>query len=152
MRAIVQDRYGEVDVLQLRDIPTPSIKDDEVLIEVRAGGLDPGVWHLMTGRPYLVRLIGHGLRKHVRGMDVAGAVETVGNAVRGFQPGDEVFGTCNGSFAEYTTARPYTLAHKPTNLTFEEAAVVPVSACTAMHTLRSLRNRGVAAPVHVGWC
>jgi NADPH:quinone reductase-like Zn-dependent oxidoreductase len=110
-----------------------------VLIQVRAGGLDPGVWHLMTGLPYLVRLIGHGLRKHVRGTDVAGVVGTVGNAVRGFQPGDEVFGTCNGSFAEYTTARPDTLAHKPTNLTFEEAAVVPVSACTV---LQAARNQG----------
>jgi NADPH:quinone reductase-like Zn-dependent oxidoreductase len=139
MRAIVQDRYGEVDVLQLCDIPTPSIKDDEVLIEVRAGGLDPGVWHLMTGRPYLVRLIGHGLRKHVRGMDVAGVVGSVGNAAEGFQPGDEVFGTCHGSFAEYSTACPDTLAHKPTNLTFEEAAVVPVSACTA---LQAVRNQG----------
>jgi NADPH:quinone reductase-like Zn-dependent oxidoreductase len=139
MRAIVQDRYGEVDVLQLRDIPTPPIEDDEVLIEVRAGGLDPGVWHLMTGRPYLVRLIAHGLRKHVRGMDVAGVVGTAGNAVRGFQAGDHVFGTCHGSFAEYTSARQDTLAHKPTNLTFEEAAVVPISACTA---LQAVRNQG----------
>jgi NADPH:quinone reductase-like Zn-dependent oxidoreductase len=139
MKAIVQDRDGEVDVLKLRDIPPPAINDDEVLIEVRAAGLDPGVWHLMTGRPYLVRLIGHRLRKEVRGMDVAGIVEAVGDAVRRFRPGDEVFGTCHGSFAEYASARQDTLAHKPAKLTFEEAAVVPVSACTA---LQALRNQG----------
>jgi NADPH:quinone reductase-like Zn-dependent oxidoreductase len=106
-----------------------------VLIEVRAG-LDPGVWHLITGRPYLVRLIGYRLRKDVRGMDVAGIVVSVGDNARRFQPGDQVFGTCHGSFAEYTSARQDTLAHKPTNLTFEEAAVVPVSACTALQALR----------------
>jgi NADPH:quinone reductase-like Zn-dependent oxidoreductase len=136
MKAIVQDRYGEIDVLKLRDMPTPAINDDEVLIQVRAAGLDPGVWHLMTGRPYLVRLIGYQLRKDVRGMDVAGIVVSVGDNAQRFQPGDEVFGTCHGSFAEYTSARQDTLAHKPTNLTFEEAAVVPISACTALQALR----------------
>jgi NADPH:quinone reductase-like Zn-dependent oxidoreductase len=132
MKAIVQDRYGDVEVLQLRDIPTPTIKDDEVLIEVRAAGLDPGVWHLMTGRPYLVRLIGLRLRRQARGMDVAGIIRSVGKDVRQFKPGDEVFGTCHGSFAEFAGARQDSVAPKPSSLTFEEAAVVPVSACTAL--------------------
>jgi NADPH:quinone reductase-like Zn-dependent oxidoreductase len=136
MKAIVQDRYGDVDVLELRDIAKPEANDDEVLIEVRAAGLDPGVWHLMTGRPYLVRVIGFGLRKQVRGMDVAGRIEAAGKNARGFQPGDEVFGTCHGSFAEYSSAGHATIAPKPENLTFEQAAAVPVSGCTALQGLR----------------
>jgi NADPH:quinone reductase-like Zn-dependent oxidoreductase len=136
MKAIVQGHYGDVDVLKLRDIPTPLIGDDEVLIRVLAAGLDPGVWHLMTGRPYLVRIIARGIRNQPRGMDVAGRIEEVGADVRGFSRGDEVFGTCNGSFAELTSARQGTIAGKPANLTFEQAAAVPVSACTALQGLR----------------
>jgi NADPH:quinone reductase-like Zn-dependent oxidoreductase len=140
MKAIVQDHYGDTDVLQLRDIETPVIGGGEVLIEVHAAGLDPGVWHLMTGRPYLVRLVGLRLRKHARGMDVAGRIDAVGQDVRGFAPGDEVFGTCHGSFAEYASAEQSTVAPKPANLTFEEAAAVPVSACTALQGLRDQAN------------
>jgi NADPH:quinone reductase-like Zn-dependent oxidoreductase len=136
MKAIVQDHYGGVEVLQLRDIARPTIKGNEVLIRVRAAGLDPGVWHIMTGRPYLVRIVAFGLRSHPRGMDVAGVVEAVGNDVRGFKPGDEVFGTCNGSCADFAGSRQGTVAHKPSNLTFEQAAVVPVSACSALQGLR----------------
>lgn len=136
MKAIMQDHYGEVDTLELRDIATPTIADDEVLIRVHAAGLDPGVWHLMTGRPYLARLIARGLRNQPRGMDVAGTVESVGTNVKGVAPGDAVFGTCHGSFAEYASARHDTIAPKPANLTFEQAAVVPVSACTALQGLR----------------
>jgi threonine dehydrogenase-like Zn-dependent dehydrogenase len=107
MNAIIQDRYGSPDVLQLREIDRPVVGDDEVLIRVHAAGIDQGVWHLMAGLPYLVRIAGFGLRapkNSVRGLDVAGRVEAVGENVTEFQPGDEVFGTCNGSFAEYACA------------------------------------------------
>ena len=138
MKAIVQDRYGSADVLRLRDIDKPELGDDDVLVRVLAAGVDPGVWHLMTGLPYLVRL-GFGLRAPktpVRGMDVAGRVEAVGENVTQFEIGHEVFGTCNGSFAEYACAREDKLVFKPANLSFEQAAAVPVSACTALHALR----------------
>jgi len=140
MKAIVQDVYGPPEVLKFRDIDQPVVGEDDVLVRVRAAGLDMGVRHLMTGLPYLVRL-GFGLRRprvRVRGMDVAGRVEAVGAKVTRFQPGDEVFGTCDSSFAEYATARPDRLAPKPANLTFEQAAAVPVSACTALQALRDL--------------
>src|SRR5918995_7392794 len=104
MKAIVQDRYGSADVLELRDVEKPQPGDDELLIRVHAAGVDPGVWHLMTGLPYLVRAMGFGLRTpkvRIRGRDVAGRVEAVGTSVTRFQPDDEVFGTCDGSFAEY---------------------------------------------------
>ena len=138
MKAIVQDRYGSADVLRLRDIDKPELGDDDVLVRVLAAGVDPGVWHLMTGLPYLVRP-GFGLRAPktpVRGMDVAGRVEAVGENVTQFEIGHEVFGTCNGSFAEYACAREDKLVFKPANLSFEQAAAVPVSACTALHALR----------------
>src|SRR3990170_5663909 len=102
MKAIVQETYGSPDVLDLRDIDQPVAKGDEVLVRVRAAGVDPGVWHLVAGLPYLVRIMGYGLRKpkaRVRGMDVAGRVEAVGANVTQLRQGDEVFGTCNGSFA-----------------------------------------------------
>ena len=104
MKAIIQDRYGSPDVLQLGEIDKPVVGDDEMLIRVHAAGIDQGVWHLMAGLPYLIRIAGFGLRapkNPVRGLDVAGRVEAVGENVTEFQPGDEVFGTCNGSFAEY---------------------------------------------------
>lgn len=143
MKAIVQDRYGTAEVLELRDIAAPVVGDDDVLVQVEAAGLDPGVWHLMTGLPYLVRVMGYGLRRpkyQVRGRDVAGRVEAVGKSVIGFQPGDQVFGTCEGSFAEYAVARPDKLALKPANLSFEQAAVVPISGITALQAVRDKGN------------
>jgi len=139
MKAIVQDVYGNSEVLQLREIPLPTPGEKEVLIRVRAAGVDQGVWHLMTGRPYLIRLFGFGLKKPkvpVRGREVAGVVEGVGAGVTRFQPGDEVFGTCEGSFAEFVCAKEKFVAAKPTNLTFEEAAVAPISAVTALQAVR----------------
>jgi NADPH:quinone reductase-like Zn-dependent oxidoreductase len=145
MKAIVQHEYGRPDVLEFENIDTPVVKDDEVLVRVHAAGVDPGVWHLMTGLPYLVRIMGFGLRKpkaRVRG-DVAGRVEAVGKDVATFQPGDEVFGTCDGAFAEYACARTDKVALKPATLTFEQAAAVPISACTA---LQGLRDKGQIQP------
>ncbi len=139
MKAIVQDTYGSTDVLELRDIDMPEIADDEVLVRVQAAGVDRGVWHLMTGLPYPIRLAGYGLRapkNPVPGMDVAGVVEAVGKAVTRFQPGDEVFGIAMGSYAEYARAREDRLAPKPANLTFEQAAVVAISGVTALQGLR----------------
>jgi NADPH:quinone reductase-like Zn-dependent oxidoreductase len=140
MKAIVQDGYGSVDVLRLRDIGRPSIGDDEVLVQVRAAGVDPGVWHLMTGQPYLIRAMGFGLRKPkvaVRGRDMAGVVEAVGRRVTQFRPGAEVYGTCeSGSFAEYAAAPEQRLAVKPGNVSFEQAAAVPISGVTALQAVR----------------
>jgi NADPH:quinone reductase-like Zn-dependent oxidoreductase len=139
MKAVVQDTYGSADVLQLRDIDQPEVGANDVLIRVHAAGVDPGVWHLMTGLPYLVRLFGYGLRKpktRIRGRDVAGRVEAIGMGVTKFRAGDEVMGTCEGSFAEYAVAGEGKLAPKPTNLTFEQAAAVPISASTALQALR----------------
>jgi NADPH:quinone reductase-like Zn-dependent oxidoreductase len=143
MKAIVQDIYGSTDVLQLRDIDKPAVGDDDVLVRVHAAGVDQGVWHLMTGLPYLVRVMGYGVRApktRVRGTELAGRVEAVGASVTRFQPGDEVFGTCDGSFAEYACARADKLAPKPAKLSFEQAAAVPVSACTALQGLRDKAN------------
>ncbi len=139
MKAIVQDTYGSTDVLELRDIDMPEIADDEVLVRVQAAGVDRGVWHLMTGLPYPIRLAGYGLRapkNPVPGMDVAGVVEVVGKAVTRFQPGDEVFGIAKGSYAEYARAREDRIAPKPANLTLEQAAVVAISGVTALQGLR----------------
>ena len=140
MQAVVQDRYGSADVLRLALIARPEVADDEVLLRVHAAGLDRGSWHLMTGRPYLLRL-GFGLRRPknpVLGVDVAGTVVAVGSAVTRFSAGDEVFGFGKGSFAEYTVAREDRLARKPKNASFEQAAVVPVSAATALQALRDV--------------
>lgn len=139
MKAIAQDVYGNSGVLQLLDIPQPVPGTGEVLIRVRAAGVDQGVWHLMTGQPYLIRLFGFGLRKpkvRVRGREVAGVVEAVGAGVTRFQPGDEVFGTGEGSFAEFVCAKESRLARKPSSLTFEEAAAAPISAVTALQAVR----------------
>ncbi|MDP9494808.1 MAG: NAD(P)-dependent alcohol dehydrogenase [Actinomycetota bacterium] len=148
MKAIVQDSYGSADVLEFRDVEMPVPDDDQVLVRVHAAGVDPGVWHLMTGLPYLVRVMGYGLRKPkfpIRGRDVAGRVEAVGKNVTRFQPGDEVFGTCEGSFAEYASAREDRLALKPANLSFEQAAAVPISGVTA---LQAVRDKGQVEPGH----
>ncbi|WP_113704228.1 NAD(P)-dependent alcohol dehydrogenase [Nonomuraea lactucae] len=146
MKAIVQDRYGPIDALEYKDVDEPVAGDDEVLVRVHAAGVDPGVWHLTTGLPYLLRVLGFGLRGpkvRVRGMDVAGRVEAVGKNVTSFKPGDEVYGACDGSFAEYARARQDMIAPKPSNLTFEQAAAVPVSGCSA---LQALRDRGRVRP------
>jgi len=140
MKAIAQDRYGDASVLVLQDIEPPKPADGEVLVRVKAAGVDPGVWHLMTGVPYLMRVIGFGFRRPkvpVRGLALAGVVETTGKGASRFRPGDEVFGTCrSGSFAEYTIARQDRLAVKPPDLTFEQAAALPVSAITALQAVR----------------
>lgn len=138
MRAIVQDAYGTSEVLRPTRTSRPVIADNEVLIQARAAGLDRGTWHLMTGKPYLIRIIGFGLRRpknSVPGIDVAGTVVAIGPAVTKFAIGDEVYGMSRGSFAEYAAALEDKLAHKPANLTFEEAAVVPISAGTALQAL-----------------
>src|SRR6266511_779877 len=140
MKAIVQDTYGSPDVLELRDIDKPVVGDDDVLVRVHAASVSIGDWHIMTGLPYLIRM-GSGLRgpkARVRGQDVAGRVEAVGKDVTRFQPGDEVFGTCDGSFAEYARARKDKVAPKPANLTFEQAAAVPTTGSTALQALRDV--------------
>ena len=141
MRAIVQDAYGSADVLRLSEISAPVVGPDDVRIRVGAAGVHIGDWHVMTGSPYLMRVAGFGFRApkaRVRGMDVAGTVEAVGQNVTRFQADDEVYGTCDGSFAEYATARVETLAAKPARLTFEQAAAIPTSACTALQALRDV--------------
>jgi NADPH:quinone reductase-like Zn-dependent oxidoreductase len=137
MAAIVQDGYGSADVLHLGRIPRPQIGDSEVLLRVHAAGLDRGQWHLMTGRPYLLRLVAgvRGPRNPVMGLDVAGTVVAAGPTVTRFSVGDEVFGFGRGTFAEYAVAREDKLARKPANASFEQAAVVPVSAVTALLAL-----------------
>jgi NADPH:quinone reductase-like Zn-dependent oxidoreductase len=139
MQAVVQDKYGETDVLRIEDVDRPAVADGEVLVRVHAAGLDRGVWHLMAGLPYPVRLAGYGIRapkNRVRGREVAGRVETIGREVRTLQVGDEVFGIAEGSFAEYARAREDKLAPKPQNLTFEQAAVATISALTALQGVR----------------
>jgi NADPH:quinone reductase-like Zn-dependent oxidoreductase len=137
MQAIVHDEYGSADVLRLARVARPHIGDHEVLLWVHAAGLDRGAWHLMTGRPYLMRLV-VGLRRPrnpVLGREVAGTVVAVGSAVTRFTAGDEVFGIGRGTFAEYAAARADKLARKPANITFKQAAVVSVSALTALQAL-----------------
>jgi NADPH:quinone reductase-like Zn-dependent oxidoreductase len=143
MKAIVQDAYGSADVLELRDIPKPVPKDNEVLVRVHAAGLHRGDWHVMTGLPYLIRIVvpALGLRRPkvlVRGMDVAGTVAAVGEHVTRFQPGDAVFGWCDGSFAEYACAPEDHFAPKPANLSFEQPAAVPTSGFAALQGLRDM--------------
>jgi NADPH:quinone reductase-like Zn-dependent oxidoreductase len=138
MKAIVQDAYGSPNVLKLADINKPEPGDNEVLVRVHAAGVDRGVWHLMTGLPYLARLaFGFRAPKNpVLGMDVAGVVEAVGKNVSRFEPGDEVFGIGKGTFAEYARAPEHKLAPKPASLTFEQAAVLAISGLTALQSLR----------------
>lgn len=138
MRAVVQAAYGSADTLEVRTVTRPSVRADEVLLEVHAAGVDRGTWHLMTGMPYLVRLVGTGLtrpKQPVPGLDVAGRVVAVGDRVTRFAPGDEVFGIASGSFAEYAVARERKLAPKPSNVTFEQAGVAAVSGITALQAL-----------------
>ncbi len=138
MRAIVQRSYGSTDQLALERVDRPAIAVDEVLIEVRAAGVDRGVWHLMTGTPYLIRIAGFGLTKPkqpIQGLDVAGRVVAVGSDVTRFSPGDEVFGIASGSFAEYAAAKADKLALKPGTATFEQAAASAISGITALQAL-----------------
>jgi NADPH:quinone reductase-like Zn-dependent oxidoreductase len=140
MRAIVQDEYGEAqDVLRLEQVARPGIAADEVLVRVHAAGVDRGVWHIMAGLPYPIRLMGYGFRvpkDRARGREVAGVVEAVGADVTTMAPGDEVYGIGEGSFAEYCHARADKLAPKPKNLTFEQAAAAPISSLTALQAVR----------------
>jgi NADPH:quinone reductase-like Zn-dependent oxidoreductase len=143
VKAIVQDVYGESEVLRLEEIEVPRIGPDDVLVEVRAAGVDRGAWHVMTGLPYLGRLA-FGLRRprnRVLGLDVAGRVEAVGANVTRFRKGDEVFGVCQGAYAEYAKAGAGKLAPKPVHLSFEQAAALPTSGATALHALRHPGDR-----------
>jgi NADPH:quinone reductase-like Zn-dependent oxidoreductase len=146
MKAIVQEEYGPPDVLQLKEIDKPAVGDRDVLVRVRASGVHPGDYFVMTGLPYVVRLA-FGVRKPkngVRGRDVAGIVEAVGKDVTQFQAGDEVFGWCTtGVLAEYVCAEQDNFAPKPVNLSFERAAAVAVSGTTA---LQALRDQGEVQP------
>lgn len=143
MRAIIQENYGEAEsVLRLGQTGRPAIGDSDVLLRVHAAGVDRGVWHLMAGLPYPVRLAGYGIRAPktpVRGREVAGRVEAVGGEVTALAVGDEVFGIAEGSFAEYARARADKLAPKPFGLNSAQAAAVPVSGLTA---LQAVRDRG----------
>jgi NADPH:quinone reductase-like Zn-dependent oxidoreductase len=150
MRAVVQDRYGPdpEGLLRVEQIDRPVTGDDEVLVRVHAASVDRGTWHIMAGLPYPIRLAGFGLRRPRYanpGRSFAGTVEAVGTGVAGFAPGDEVYGTCNASFAEYATVPVGKLAAKPATLTFEQAAAAPISAVTA---LQGLRDRGRVQPGH----
>ena len=140
MRAVVQDGYGSADVWRLREIDRPDIASNEVLVKVRAAGMDRGTWHSMTGKPYVMRIMGFGFRRpknRVAGMDVAGTVAAAGADVSRFRAGDEVFGISRGSYADYAAASEDKLALKPAGLTFEQAAVVPISGGTAIQGLRA---------------
>jgi NADPH:quinone reductase-like Zn-dependent oxidoreductase len=142
MKAICQDTYGSPDVMELRDIDVPVIKDGEVLVRVRAAAVNPPDWAGVTGVPYIARMA-FGLRKPrngVRGSDVAGTVEAVGMNVRGLQVGDDVFGVGTGTFAEYATAAAEHLVPKPANITFEQAASVPMAGLTALQALRDVAH------------
>ncbi len=147
MRAVVQHQYGAPgDVLNLEEVPRPTIAADEVLVRVHAAGVDRGVWHIVTGLPYPIRVAGYGLRapkSPTPGMDVAGEVLAVGDDVRRLQVGDEVYGVAKGSFAEYARAAERSLVAKPESLTWEQAAAVPISAIAA---LQGLRDRGRVEP------
>jgi NADPH:quinone reductase-like Zn-dependent oxidoreductase len=146
MKAIVYERYGRPDVLELREVDTPVPEDDQVLVRVQGSSVNPVEWYGVTG-PYFAR-IGSGLRRPkdtTVGADLAGRVEAVGRDVTEFEPGDEVFGVSGASWAEYACARAERLAPKPAGLSFEEAASVPVAAITA---LQALRDKGRVQPGH----
>jgi NADPH:quinone reductase-like Zn-dependent oxidoreductase len=145
MKAIVYTQYGPPDVLQLQEVASPIPNDNEVLLRVHAAAANPLDWHIMRGTPFFVRLMA-GLRKPKitrLGVDVAGQVEAIGRNVTQFKPGDEVFGTGRGAFAEYVCASEEKLALKPTNSSFEQAASLPVAAITA---LQGLRDQGRIQP------
>ena len=149
MKAVVQSAYGSVENLRLVEVQKPAPADKDVLIRVHAAGVDPGIWHTITGRPYMVRLMGLGFSKPkmpVAGWDAAGVVEAVGAGVTRFKPGEEVFGNCGangtGTFAEYACLPEDRCAPRPANLGFEQAAVLAVSGCTALQCVRDLCKVG----------
>jgi NADPH:quinone reductase-like Zn-dependent oxidoreductase len=147
MKAIVQKQYGSPDGLELSEVDRPTVGDDHVLVRVRAASVHPDVWHVVSGRPYVLRLMGAGLWKPqnpIPGTDMAGIVEAVGKNVTRFRPGDEVFGetvdttswTNGGAFAEFVSVHQDSLALKPANITFEQAASVPTSGFIVLQNLR----------------
>lgn len=151
MRAVTQHRYGTDpdEVIRVEEVPRPVPGGGDVVVRVLAGGVDRGTVHLMTGRPYAMRIMGFGLRSLKAanpGRGLAGIVAETGEDVTGFAPGDEVYGSCDASFSEYARVEPGMLAAKPTNLTFEQAASVPISAATA---LQAVRKAGVQEGQHV---
>ncbi|MFI1395598.1 NAD(P)-dependent alcohol dehydrogenase [Streptomyces sp. NPDC020681] len=146
MKAVVQDRYGSPDDLEIRDIDKPVAAEDEVLVRIRAASANAYDWHVMRGDPYIPARLGMGLRRpraKIRGRDFAGVVEAVGAKVTGLRPGDEVFGEVDGTFAEYVCVRDTMVGPKPASLTFEQAAAVPLAGNTA---LMGLRDRGRVQP------
>ncbi len=151
MKAIVQEKYGSPDDLELREVDKPAVGDDEVLVRVRAASVHPDVWHVVTGQPYVLRLMGAGFsrpKNPIPGTDMAGIVESVGKSVTQFRTGDEVFGETiavnywanGGAFSEYVSVRHDLLALKPDNITFEQAASVPASGFIALLNLRGARQ------------
>ncbi|MBN2499721.1 MAG: NAD(P)-dependent alcohol dehydrogenase [Anaerolineales bacterium] len=139
MQAIVYEKYGSPDVIQLKDLETPTPKDDEVLIKIHAASVNAYDWHFLTADIFLIRFMGGGLLKPKNtrlGADMAGRIEAVGKNVKEFQPGDEVFGMVNGSFAEYVCAPENVLALKPVHTSFNETAAIPMAAITALQGLR----------------
>ncbi len=156
MTAVVQDDYGTApeDVLRLAGIARPAIADDEILVQVAAASVDRGTWHLMAGLPYPMRLAGFGLRRPKApnpGRSLAGTVESAGQQVTGFVPGDEVYGTCDGSFAPYARTRAGRLAPKPANLSFAQAAAATAwPICAGPSPLAAGSSWSAARPVAGG--
>jgi NADPH:quinone reductase-like Zn-dependent oxidoreductase len=140
MKAIVYRSYGSPDRLRLEDVPKPEVKDGEVLVRVHAAAVNPFDWHLLRGKPYIVRPTSGWLKpkRNIPGIDVAGVVEAVGGGVTEFQPGDEVFGEKSRACAEYVAGPAKLFLHKPANLTLEQAAAVPVAATPALLALRDI--------------
>ena len=147
MKAIVQERFGPPDSLQLMETEKPEIGSGDVLLEVRAAAVNPYDWHMLRGDPRIARLMGGvGVTRpkaRIAGVDVAGRVDEVGTDVRGLLPGDEVFGFARGAFAEYAAADQALLVPKPAGLSFEQAAAIPMAAVTALH---AIRDRGRVQP------
>jgi NADPH:quinone reductase-like Zn-dependent oxidoreductase len=163
MKAIVQERYGSPDDLELREVDEPEVGEDEVLVRVRAASLHPDVWHVVCGRPYVLRLMGGGFSKPrtpIPGTDMAGIVESVGNNVTQFRPGDPVFGETivkqqwihGGAYAEYVSVHQDLLALKPDNVTFEQAASVPTSGFIALQNLRGVSQWRPGKKVLINGC
>jgi NADPH:quinone reductase-like Zn-dependent oxidoreductase len=145
MKAMVQERYGSPDHLELRDVPTPVVGPDEVLVRVRAAAVNPLDWHLLRGKPYVVHL-SEGLRRPkqtIPGVDLAGTVEAVGSDVRELKVGDDVFGSRSGAFSEYVCGTEAKLVAKPASISFEQAAAIP---CAGLTALQALRDKGTVTP------
>ena len=153
MKAVVQDRYGPPEVLELREVERPAVGDGDVLVRVHAASVNPQDWHLMRASPFIVRAWGNGLRTPtmpIRGTDVAGQVEAVGRNVARLRPGDEVLGWCEGAFAEYACADESHFVPKPAGLSFESAATLAMAGCTALQGLRDTGHHaaGPGGPDH----